>query len=125
MVYWDDLGFTTAYTVDPEPEYLRRYATQPEIQSDFGAGSKTVTVYVVSSVMIATRLSVTSSHIKTTGISAEGIPAPVPLNSEILVASTGAHKEEQKYEPYFSVDGLVLYGYTVQEVTITSDGRLV
>jgi hypothetical protein len=21
MVYWDDLGFTTAYTVDPEPEY--------------------------------------------------------------------------------------------------------
>ena len=50
---------------------------KPEIHRYFGAGTKTVTVYVVFSVMIATRLSITSSHMKTTGI------ADVPLNSVV------------------------------------------
>jgi len=107
---------------DPKPEYLRRYATQPEIQSDFGVGTKTVTVYVVSSVMIATGLSITSSHTKTIGIS-----AAAPLNSGVgLPVAVGANVEEQKKDnSSFSVDRLVLYGYTVQEVTITSDGHLI
>jgi hypothetical protein len=67
--------------------------------------------------MIATYLS--RSHKKTTGTS-----AVVPLNSVVVglpAASIDAHKEE-KDDSSSSVDRAVLYGYKVQEVTITSDG---
>jgi hypothetical protein len=94
-------------TFIPSADYLSQCAAQPEIRNDFGAGTMSVTVYLVVGLMIATGLRVTKT--KSKGTSAAGVSASADFSRQ--------HDQESTNSP----DGTVLYAYSVQEVTLRGD----
>jgi hypothetical protein len=98
----EEMSFT------PSEAFLRECAAKSEIQREFGAGTRCVTVYIVVDMRVATGISIMSSGESHFGVNT-GIGAPYSVARDRPV-------KESKNE------GCILHSYSVREYIFTSDG---
>jgi hypothetical protein len=102
----EDISFT------PSQEYLDQCMAEPEIQRDFGAGTQSVTIYIIVDLRIVVGLREYRMHEK--GWEIDGTPMGVPIRMGPL---------KTNYEEDVSAhDAKFVYSYSVREYILTSDG---